>query len=72
MVFPLGMYSAASLALGGVLRVPWLAAVGRDGTWAAFAVWAVVFVAMLASLAGLPRSPRPGSVSRLESAGPGT
>jgi tellurite resistance protein TehA-like permease len=72
MVFPLGMYSAASLALGGVLRVPWLAAVGRDGTWVAFAVWAVVFVAMLASLAGLPRSPRPGSVSRLESAGPGT
>jgi tellurite resistance protein TehA-like permease len=71
MVFPLGMYSAASLALGEVLGVPWLITVGRAGTWVALAVWAVVFVAMLASLAGLPRSPRPGSSSRLESAGPG-
>jgi hypothetical protein len=61
-----GMYSAASLALGGGLGVRWLATVGRDGTWVVFAVWAVVFVAMLVSLAGLLRSPRPGSVSRPE------
>ena len=55
MVFPLGMYCAASQALGGALHVSWLAALGREGTWVAFAVWAAVFAAMLGSFAGLPR-----------------
>ena len=64
MVFPFGMYCAASYALGAALGVPWLVAVGRDGTWVAFAVWAVVFVAMLAHLAGLPRGPRDGKAPR--------
>ncbi|HCU93869.1 MAG TPA: tellurite resistance protein permease [Actinobacteria bacterium] len=56
MVFPLGMYSAASHALGAALGVPWLVTVGRDGAWVAFAVWAVVFAAMLAFFAGALRT----------------
>jgi tellurite resistance protein TehA-like permease len=55
MVFPLGMYSVASRALGAAVHVRWLAEVGRGWAWVAFAVWAAVFAAMLASLAGLPR-----------------
>lgn len=50
MVFPLGMYCVASHALGGALGVPWLATLGRYGTWVAFAVWLVVFAAMAVSL----------------------
>lgn len=69
MVFPLGMYCVASHALGGVLHVAWLAALGRDGTWVAFAVWAVVFAAMLGRFAGLPRrragGPGPGRPASL-------
>lgn len=57
MVFPFGMYCVASEALGTALHVHWLVAVGRDGTWVAFAVWAVLFAAMLAALAGLPCGP---------------
>src|SRR5690242_5657864 len=45
MVFPLGMYCVASRALGTALHVRWLATVGRDGTWVAFAVWAALFAA---------------------------
>jgi tellurite resistance protein TehA-like permease len=52
MVFPLGMYSVASRALGTVLRVPWLVTVGAGGTWVAFGAWVLVFAGMLASLAG--------------------
>jgi tellurite resistance protein TehA-like permease len=61
MVFPLGMYCAASRALGGALRVPWLVTAGRAGTWLAFGVWALVFVAMVISLADhfWPRLPLP-------------
>jgi tellurite resistance protein TehA-like permease len=50
-VFPLGMYCAASHALGVALGVPWLATVGRYGAWVALAVWVAVFGAMLAFLA---------------------
>jgi tellurite resistance protein TehA-like permease len=49
MVFPLGMYCAASESLGAALHVRWLAAVGHDGTWLALAVWVAVFAAMLVS-----------------------
>ncbi len=49
LVFPLGMYCAASESLGAALHVPWLVTVGHDGTWLAFAVWAAVFAAMLVS-----------------------
>lgn len=49
-VFPLGMYCAASHALGGALNVRWLVTLGRDGTWVAFAVWLAVFAAMVTSL----------------------
>jgi tellurite resistance protein TehA-like permease len=50
-VFPVGMYCAASHALGVALGVPWLATVGRYGAWVALAVWAAVFGAMLAFFA---------------------
>jgi hypothetical protein len=55
------MYCAASRALGGALRVPWLVTAGRAGTWLAFGVWALVFVAMVISLADhfWPRLPLP-------------
>jgi tellurite resistance protein TehA-like permease len=58
-VFPLGMYCVASEALGTALHVPWLVAVGHDGTWVAFAAWAVLFAAMLGALACLPHRPEP-------------
>ncbi len=50
MSFPLGMYCVASETLGQAVHVPWLASVGHDGTWVAFAVWLVLFVAMLAAV----------------------
>lgn len=55
MVFPLGMYCVASHTLGGALHVRWLATLGRDATWVAFAVWLAVFAGMLGSFLGFPR-----------------
>jgi tellurite resistance protein TehA-like permease len=60
MVFPLGMYCAASESLGAALRVRWLVTVGHDGTWLALAVWAAVFAAMLASFRRPAPERRPG------------
>jgi tellurite resistance protein TehA-like permease len=53
-VFPIGMYGVASRELGKAVGVSWLATLGSDEAWLAFAVWAVVFLAMLGSLAGGP------------------
>lgn len=60
MVFPLGMYSLASRALGSVLGVPWLVTLGHVGTWIAFGVWMVVFAAMLARFARFRTADQPG------------
>lgn len=49
-VFPLGMYSAASTALGSAAELPLVTAVGRVSGVVAALVWAVVFVAMLLHL----------------------
>jgi tellurite resistance protein TehA-like permease len=50
-VFPVGMYGVASRELGRALHVSWLATLGSDEAWLAFAVWVVVFLAMLGSFA---------------------
>ena len=49
-VFPVGMYGAASHELGTALNVSWLVTLGRDEAWAALAVWAVVAAAMAVTL----------------------
>jgi tellurite resistance protein TehA-like permease len=51
-VFPLGMYAAASMQLGTVAGLPIILAIGRAWTWLAVAVWAAVFVAMCRHLVG--------------------
>jgi tellurite resistance protein TehA-like permease len=53
-VFPVGMYGVASRELGKALHVSWLATLGSDEAWLAFAVWAVVFLAMLGSFVVRP------------------
>jgi tellurite resistance protein TehA-like permease len=42
MVFPIGMFAAASQALGRAAGHPWIHRVGLDATWVALAAWAVV------------------------------
>jgi tellurite resistance protein TehA-like permease len=60
-VFPVGMYGVASRELGKAVDVSWLATLGNDEAWLAFAVWAVVFFAMLGSfVARWPRDPASG------------
>jgi tellurite resistance protein TehA-like permease len=49
-VFPLGMYAAASMAIGRAARLPLIAHIGRVASWVAVAVWALVFLAMLVNL----------------------
>ena len=51
-VFPLGMYGAASRSLGQTDHLPTVEAIGANERWVALAAWTVVFVAMLAHLAG--------------------
>ena len=46
MVFPLGMYSLASLSLGDGAGLDWIAAIGRGELWFALVVWALVALAM--------------------------
>lgn len=46
-VFPLGMYSVASMLFGRVVRLPLLVSIGDIGTWIAGAVWLVVTIAMV-------------------------
>ncbi|MBX5464095.1 MAG: tellurite resistance/C4-dicarboxylate transporter family protein [Clostridia bacterium] len=49
MVFPLGMYATASLALARALGLPFLSAVGKAFFWVALAAWLAVFAGMAAS-----------------------
>ncbi|HSU71614.1 MAG TPA: hypothetical protein VLI70_09180, partial [Micrococcaceae bacterium] len=46
-VFPLGMYSVASLHFGAVARLPLLVGIGDVGTWVAGLVWLAVSAAMI-------------------------
>jgi tellurite resistance protein TehA-like permease len=49
-VFPLGMYSVASMHFGGVAALPVLAGIGEIGTWIAGLAWLIVTAAMVASV----------------------
>jgi tellurite resistance protein TehA-like permease len=49
-VFPLGMYAAASIELGRSARLPLVADIGRVAAWVALGAWTMVFVAMLQQL----------------------
>ena len=46
-IFPLGMYSVASLTLGEADHLPIVAWIGATWLWVALAAWVVTFVAML-------------------------
>lgn len=58
MVFPLGMYSVASIYLGQSDEIPVIAWIGTRWFWVGFAVWVIVFAAMVWSFI---RSVRSGS-----------
>jgi tellurite resistance protein TehA-like permease len=46
-VFPLGMYAAASLEIGTAEALPVVTSIGRAAAWVAAVVWLLVFVGML-------------------------
>ena len=54
-VFPLGMYSVASMHFGTVTRLPFLVTVGRIGTGIAAVVWVAVAIGMISAGAGYLR-----------------
>lgn len=45
-VFPLGMFAASGMALGGTDRMPFATSIGRELMWASLAVWALTYLAM--------------------------
>lgn len=49
-VFPLGMYSVASIHFGAETELPLVVTMGEVGAWIAGAAWLAVAVAMAASL----------------------
>ena len=58
-VFPLGMYSVASLTFGKTARLPFMEPVARFMLWIAVAAWVVVAAAFLIGLARQPGVPAP-------------
>lgn len=50
LVFPLGMYAAASIYLGRADRLPIVERIGAAELWVALAVWTITLVAMLVHL----------------------
>ncbi|MDN5894824.1 MAG: tellurite resistance/C4-dicarboxylate transporter family protein [Nocardioides sp.] len=50
MVFPLGMYSVASISLGRADHLPLVEAIGSAWLWVALTAWALVLMAMVWSL----------------------
>jgi tellurite resistance protein TehA-like permease len=55
-VFPLGMYSVATLAFGKVTKLAFMAPIAHVMLWVAIAAWAAVAVAALVRLAGRSRA----------------
>ena len=53
-VFPLGMYSVASMHFGGIAELPVLVGIGEVGTWIAGLAWLIVTAAMVASVRPVP------------------
>jgi tellurite resistance protein TehA-like permease len=50
MVFPLGMYTVATLQLGAVIPIPFLNAIAGAFIFIAWAAWLIVFVGMIINL----------------------
>lgn len=46
-VFPLGMFAASGMTLGGPDRVPLATWLGRELMWVALGVWALTYLAMI-------------------------
>ncbi len=63
-VFPLGMYSVATLAYGQVTKLAFMTPIAHVMLWVAVAAWIAVAAAALISLAGRPHaSARPAGVT---------
>jgi len=65
-VFPLGMYSVASMLFGRAVRLPLLVSIGDIGTWIAGVAWLAVTVAMLRAAARWLAARRAISRERVE------
>lgn len=61
MVFPLGMYSVATLSFGKVTHLAFMKPLARFLLWVAIAAWALVVVAFLAQLARHPEESASGT-----------
>ena len=60
-VFPLGMYSVATLTFGKDARLAFMEPLARFMIWVAVAAWVLVAAAFLARLLRHPHDPAPGS-----------
>jgi tellurite resistance protein TehA-like permease len=60
-VFPLGMYSVATLSFGQVAQLSFMEPLSRFMLWVAVAAWLVVALAFLARLARRPGKPESGT-----------
>ncbi|MGH3283585.1 MAG: hypothetical protein ACRDPD_02675, partial [Streptosporangiaceae bacterium] len=60
-VFPLGMYSVATLSFGKVAHLSFMEPLSRFMLWVAIAAWAAVAAAFLARLARRPGTPGRGT-----------
>jgi len=60
-VFPLGMYSVATLSFGKAAGLTFMEPLSRFMLWVAVAAWVLVAAAFLIRLAGRPGDPTPGS-----------
>jgi tellurite resistance protein TehA-like permease len=56
-VFPLGMYSVASLTFGKAAHLTFMEPLSRFAFWVAVAAWALVAAAFVASRPPVPRMP---------------
>ena len=55
MVFPLGMYAAATHEYATVAHLPFLEAISRAMFWVALLAWVLTFIGMCVGLLGLIR-----------------
>ncbi len=70
MVFPLGMYSVATLTFGKVARLAYMEPLARFMFWVAVAAWALVAAAFLTRLARHQHEPSSGSSAPSSGAAP--
>jgi len=66
LVFPLGMYSVATLSFGKVAHLGFMEPLSRLMLWLAVAAWVAVAVAYLARLARRPGRPASGPIEAVE------